>query len=113
MLLSALVAPGSACTLVRDWSDLRGKASVCGDGVIDPGEQCDDGNTVEGDECSAQCKVVCDCKPPDICFAIPHTSSCYRLAGLSAGNKQTDATVACQKWCGDPRRCDLATIGDA
>ncbi len=27
----------------------------CGDGVIDPGEQCDDGNTIDGDGCSAIC----------------------------------------------------------
>jgi len=28
----------------------------CGDGVVDPGEQCDDGNTVDGDGCSATCQ---------------------------------------------------------
>ena len=28
---------------------------VCGDGVIESPEQCDDGNTVNGDGCSAQC----------------------------------------------------------
>ncbi|MFH2007516.1 MAG: LIC_13355 family lipoprotein [bacterium] len=27
----------------------------CGDGLVDPGEQCDDGNTVGGDGCSAAC----------------------------------------------------------
>lgn len=31
-------------------------AQVCGDGVLDPGEQCDDGNTIAGDTCtSCQC----------------------------------------------------------
>jgi cysteine-rich repeat protein len=30
-------------------------AIVCGDGVVDPGEVCDDGNTVDGDGCSATC----------------------------------------------------------
>jgi uncharacterized protein (TIGR03382 family) len=29
---------------------------TCGNGVIDPGEQCDDGNTVSGDGCSATCQ---------------------------------------------------------
>jgi cysteine-rich repeat protein len=29
--------------------------STCGNGVLDPGEQCDDGNTVDGDGCSASC----------------------------------------------------------
>jgi len=30
--------------------------SVCGNGVLEPGEQCDDGNTRNGDGCSAGCK---------------------------------------------------------
>jgi cysteine-rich repeat protein len=32
--------------------------SVCGNGKIEDGEECDDGNTVDGDGCSAQCKFV-------------------------------------------------------
>jgi cysteine-rich repeat protein len=28
----------------------------CGDGVLDPGEECDDGNNVSGDGCTASCK---------------------------------------------------------
>ena len=32
----------------------------CGNGVVDPGEQCDDGNTVAGDGCSPSCqREVC------------------------------------------------------
>src|SRR5262249_27678621 len=30
--------------------------ACCGDGVIEPGEQCDDGNTDNGDCCSATCQ---------------------------------------------------------
>ncbi len=33
----------------------------CGDGVLDPSEECDDGNNVNGDGCSA------DCMKPDSC----------------------------------------------
>src|SRR5512132_4183336 len=29
--------------------------AVCGDGTIDAGEECDDGNTTSGDGCSATC----------------------------------------------------------
>jgi cysteine-rich repeat protein len=29
----------------------------CGNGIVDPGEECDDGNTVDGDGCSANCTV--------------------------------------------------------
>jgi cysteine-rich repeat protein len=37
----------------------------CGDGIVDPGEQCDDGNTLDGDGCSSTCETeggfVCEC----------------------------------------------------
>src|SRR3989344_4127509 len=32
----------------------------CGDGTLDAGEQCDDGNTTNGDGCSAQCTIEQD-----------------------------------------------------
>ena len=31
--------------------------AVCGNGIIETGEQCDDGNTVSGDGCSATCQL--------------------------------------------------------
>lgn len=38
----------------------------CGNGVLDPGESCDDGNTLDGDCCSAACTVPegCGCTEP-------------------------------------------------
>ena len=30
---------------------------LCGDGADDPGEECDDGNVMDGDGCSAECTV--------------------------------------------------------
>lgn len=35
--------------------------SFCGDGVLDAGEMCDDGNMVDGDGCSAMCMVESFC----------------------------------------------------
>jgi cysteine-rich repeat protein len=32
-------------------------ATMCGDGIVDSGEQCDDGNTTPGDGCSASCQT--------------------------------------------------------
>jgi cysteine-rich repeat protein len=32
-------------------------APFCGDGVVDPGEECDDGNNIDGDGCSANCEL--------------------------------------------------------
>ncbi|MFK7895340.1 MAG: hypothetical protein AB8G23_05870 [Myxococcota bacterium] len=36
---------------------MEGAAAVCGDGVFDPGEQCDDGNSASQDGCSDICRV--------------------------------------------------------
>src|SRR4029077_6654595 len=33
----------------------------CGNGIIDPGEGCDDGNTANGDGCSSQCRALENC----------------------------------------------------
>jgi cysteine-rich repeat protein len=37
--------------------DPYGPAHYCGDGVVDTGEQCDDGNTTSGDGCSSTCQT--------------------------------------------------------
>lgn len=34
---------------------------VCGDGVLDAGEECDDGNLMDGDGCSANCTITPYC----------------------------------------------------
>lgn len=50
-------------------------SSICGNGIVEEGEQCDDGNSIDGDGCSA----VCILEGPD---AIP-TVSAWGLAILS------------------------------
>src|SRR5215470_2081607 len=50
----------------------------CGDGVVDTGEQCDDGNTRDGDCCSSACQIEPDtdgdgiCDPGDDCPIFPN-----------------------------------------
>jgi len=51
----------SACTGANqtcDFSRCRCAGNIigCGNGVIDPGEQCDDGNKTDGDGCSSTCQ---------------------------------------------------------
>src|SRR5262245_28585399 len=50
--------------------------SFCGDGVVDPGEECDDGNGADGDCCSSACALDADgtscddgngCTTNDVC----------------------------------------------
>jgi cysteine-rich repeat protein len=45
----AVVAPTSERTVDQP-------TACCGNGVIEPGEQCDDGNTIGGDGCSSTCQ---------------------------------------------------------
>ena len=61
-----------------------GTCPVCGDGKIDPGEYCDDGNTVNEDECSNTCVV----NPNVVCIETdagfdPYTRSTTRPPGLN------------------------------
>lgn len=62
------------------WS-LDGKTFTCGDGHLDPGEQCDDGNTVSGDCCSIACQ-----NEPQPCGAGTHSLDGGFDAGADAGD---------------------------
>jgi len=61
--------------------------SVCGNGVIQSGEVCDDGDAMSGDGCSATCAVesgyVCS-GAPSICSEIPSSGSSADLLIVSA-----------------------------
>ncbi|MBK6514128.1 MAG: DUF4215 domain-containing protein [Polyangiaceae bacterium] len=47
-------------TLTFDYAlTITENLAICGDGGIDPGEQCDDGNLVNGDGCSSTCQSEC------------------------------------------------------
>jgi cysteine-rich repeat protein len=60
-------------------------SAMCGNGMVEPGEQCDDGNPVNGDGCNTNCVYSCN-------------------------NPATDCTAAapsCQKWqCGTAHVCE-------
>jgi cysteine-rich repeat protein len=40
---------------------------VCGNGILEAGEQCDDGNLVNGDGCSSTCTIETPPPPPPVC----------------------------------------------
>jgi cysteine-rich repeat protein len=46
----------TGCTQDGDGNGDGPKPAVCGNGVPEPGEECEDGNTVSGDGCSATCQ---------------------------------------------------------
>ncbi|HEX5036662.1 MAG TPA: SBBP repeat-containing protein [bacterium] len=78
---------GSLDTFVVKIGD--GSAPVCGNGAIEVGEQCDDGNLANGDGCSAACvnEVVPSCGD-----GIPQT-------GEACDDGNTDDTDECKNDC--------------
>ena len=86
---AALMAPtiGSCDNKLLHDDDLAGRDALydcafifpCGDGIVAPGEQCDDGNLVSGDGCSATCLV-------ELCFACAGAPSvCTCDVGATCG----------------------------
>jgi cysteine-rich repeat protein len=73
-------------------STSSGSASACGNGVVQPGEQCDDGNLVPVDGCSPACTI----DAPEACpgAQIPLTPAGFMFAGTLVG-KSPDLKTSC------------------
>jgi cysteine-rich repeat protein len=71
------------CTKEPTCQDSNGKTqactAACGDGNLDPGEDCDDANVLDGDGCSSNCKIeggfTCSTK------TVPDSSTCQSGSG--------------------------------
>jgi len=77
-------------------------AGVCGNGVLDAGEGCDDGNTRDGDGCTAACRIEigADCTADrdsaclsGVCDATESPDRCE--PALACGNSVLDAGEGC------------------
>lgn len=44
-------------TVIGETSDSAFKIQFCGDGVVDPGEECDNGNQDNTNDCLSTCEV--------------------------------------------------------
>ena len=66
-------------------------ASVCGNGIIEAGEECDDADTKSGDGCSASCQIECE-NPAADCPQAPQcqVAVCVKTAGGGATCKTTN-----------------------
>jgi len=97
---------GEVSTAIMDIVDAAIAGSCCGNGVVDPGEDCDDGNVVDGDCCSSSCRFE------------PATTLCRASAGAcdtaefctgSSGSCPADGFKAATFQCrGATGVCDAA-----
>jgi len=84
---STIIAEGDATTppadaATPDTGNAPNQNDSCGDGKVTAGEDCDDGNNVSNDGCSASCKLETS-GPSDVCPGVPIT-----LTGTGAATRK-------------------------
>jgi cysteine-rich repeat protein len=81
------------------------KAATCGNGVVETGEECDDGNTASGDACTNECTWTCvagdpkrdNCSDGDACNGV---ETCTADHVCAAGTPLAEGAS-----CGEGRVC--------
>lgn len=77
----------------------------CGDSFVSPGEDCDDGNEVDGDTCPGDCRYACrvdaDCDDANICS----TDTCDPTTHVCAPKTAANAGKPCTRTVGGPGVC--------
>ncbi|MFH2006486.1 MAG: LamG-like jellyroll fold domain-containing protein [bacterium] len=100
-----LLAAGAACgdddaglnDNVTDAAEPDVLTFVCGNNALEPGEQCDDGNRINGDGCSSECDFEAICGDgvqgdPEECDGADGLPTCVQLGHI-------DGTTACSDSC--------------
>jgi len=77
---------------------------TCGNGILDPGEDCDDGNTQSGDGCSKLCKLecgyTCNCgDPTKLCIYLVVCGDGIRSSSEACDDGNTNSGDGCSANC--------------
>ena len=94
-----------------DWSCSGGSPTspstcvfLCGNSILDTGEQCDDGNTANGDGCSSTCQIEATYQ----CVNSPMPSLC-----TYCGDAKVIGTEVCDDGTNDGIGCAVGCLGAA
>jgi cysteine-rich repeat protein len=112
-------AEGASC--------LQSKSAVCGDRVVDAGEECDDGNSNDSDCCTSNCELQSSgpgvCEDFQFCtenYACPNATCYQQMRSCDDGNPCTvdscdEVNDSCVHWSRDYASCDdglYCTVSD-
>ncbi len=91
---------------------------VCGNSQVEPGEDCDDGNTVETDGCTSQCKFSCtvagDCGDSNVCTQDTCDTTTHMCANpADTGQNGNNCTVGSVSGKCDNGVCKSANCGNS
>ncbi len=93
---------------------LQGKVAtlMCGNGALDPGEQCDDGNNSDGDGCSAGCRDedACSACEERFCrnfFGSDTVASCFEDTSPAGGGPEAGCNPAIESCTPNNVLCGL------
>src|SRR5437763_9190804 len=106
---ASVYAAGSADTAVAVFRVRR-----CGDGVLDPGEQCDDGNVQDGDCCSSTCRfepATTLCRPA--AGGCDVAEFCTGASGSCPADLLEPSTFECRGAMGSCDEAELCTGTDS
>jgi cysteine-rich repeat protein len=90
---SSTSSGGDASSATGGGSGGADSSSICGNGIIEVTEMCDDGNTLDGDGCAATCQCG-SAQPNAIATHDPNSGHCYVLFG--AQKSFDEAEAACE-----------------
>jgi len=83
--------------------------AVCGNGMVEAGEQCDDGNTINGDGCSSTCTSEAAtgcCFGIGVCVNGASSENCAQVGGIFASGG------TCGVDCEDPSLCGNGVVNE-
>jgi TonB family protein len=69
----------NSCT--ENCGEAKAAAPMCGNGSVEAAEQCDDGNTLDGDGCSSTCRIEAPKPKPAIAAVLPSVLQGLRVSG--------------------------------